>query len=119
MDESGGSPSESQATRRVRFLGDRRIVFDNEGFFLNPDDWSKEVARLLAAESGLNQMGPDHWRVLTFFREFYYQNGRAPLNKQLRNSLGMDLLTLEGMFPEGIKMGARRLAGLPNPKSCL
>ncbi len=28
------------------------------------------------------------------------------------------LLELNGLFPEGIKMGARRLAGLPNPKTC-
>lgn len=49
MDVPGGSETpESQATRQVRRLGGRRIVFDNEGFFLHPDDWSEDAARLLA-----------------------------------------------------------------------
>ncbi len=30
----------------------------------------------------------------------------------------MTLQELEGLFPGGIRMGARRLAGLPNPKTC-
>jgi sulfur relay (sulfurtransferase) DsrC/TusE family protein len=31
----------------------------------------------------------------------------------------MPLLELEQLFPEGIKYGARRIAGLPNPKNCV
>jgi tRNA 2-thiouridine synthesizing protein E len=29
------------------------------------------------------------------------------------------LVELESLFPGGIKKGARRLAGLPNPKTCI
>jgi sulfur relay (sulfurtransferase) DsrC/TusE family protein len=29
------------------------------------------------------------------------------------------LLEIEKLFPGGIKYGARRVAGLPNPKNCL
>ena len=56
--------------------------------------------------------------MIRFLREYYACNGRAPLNRQLRKGAGMSLLELEELFPEGIKMGARRLAGLPNPKTC-
>ena len=31
----------------------------------------------------------------------------------------MSLLEVEALFPGGIKYGARRIAGLPNPKACL
>ena len=57
-------------------------------------------------------------RSIRFLREYYACNGRAPLNNQLRKGTGMSLLELDDLFPEGIKMGARRLAGLPNPKTC-
>jgi sulfur relay (sulfurtransferase) DsrC/TusE family protein len=51
-------------------------------------------------------------------REYYLQNGRAPLNRQLKAGLGMSLMEIESLFPGGLKLGARRLAGLPNPKTC-
>lgn len=97
----------------------RPVVFDNEGFFDDPDHWSEATARLLAGEMGLQQLTEAHWRVLRFLRDFYFQNGRAPLNKALKDGVGISIREIEALFPEGIKYGARRLAGLPNPKSCM
>jgi tRNA 2-thiouridine synthesizing protein E len=102
----------------VRFLADREVVFDRQGFFRNYEDWFPEAAEALAVESGLDHLGPDHWRVINFLREFFEFNRRAPLNTQLKKGTGLSLMELEKLFPEGIKYGARRLAGLPNPKSC-
>jgi TusE/DsrC/DsvC family sulfur relay protein len=111
---------ESQpADRTVREIDGRRIVFDREGFFEDPDEWSEAAARVLAEETGLVRITDDHWRVLRFLRDYYYQNGRAPLNKKLRAGLGMNISEIEKLFPSGVKYGARRLAGLPNPKSCM
>ena len=112
--EAGGA-----ARREVREIAGQRIVFDAEGFFEDPDDWSEEAARCLAQETGLHALTPVHWRVLRFLRDYYYQNGRSPLNKQLRAGLDMSVAEIEALFPGGVKYGARRLAGLPNPKSCM
>jgi dissimilatory sulfite reductase related protein len=46
-------------------------------------------------------------------------HGRSPMNRDLRAGTGLSLVELERLFPDGIRMGARRLAGLPNPKTCL
>jgi len=104
--------------RQVRIVAGQEIAFDGEGFFWDFDEWSQEAAQELAAESGLAELGEEHWRVLNFFREYYQYHGRAPLNRDLKKGTGLSLLELQGLFPEGIKQGARRLAGLPNPKTC-
>lgn len=104
--------------RQVRQIAGKEIAFDNEGFFWDYDDWSNEAARELAAESGLEDLRDEHWRVIRFFREYYEYHGRAPLNRDIKKGTGMSLLELQGLFPGGIKDGARRLAGLPNPKTC-
>lgn len=104
---------------RARVINGQRIVFDNEGFFDDPDDWTEETARILAAETGLDKLSPAHLTVLRFLRNYYYQNGRAPLNKSLKQGVNMRINRIETLFPGGIKFGARRLAGLPNPKSCM
>lgn len=118
----GGGRSTGQDTaglgRRLCLVAGREIAFDDEGFFWEYEDWSEDAARELAAEVGLTELGEAHWRVIRFFRDYYQYHGRAPLNQQLRKGVGISLLELQGLFPGGIKHGARRLAGLPNPKTC-
>jgi TusE/DsrC/DsvC family sulfur relay protein len=106
-------------TRELRAVAGRQVWFDSEGFFWEPNDWSEEAAEELARESGLGSLGDVRWRVLRFLRAYYEHNGRAPMNRELKAGTGLSLLELERLFPEGIRMGARRLAGLPNPKTCL
>ena len=114
---SGSSPSGRD--RQLRNIAGRDIYFDWEGFFWDPEDWSEEVATELARESGIALLNGSQWQVIRFMREFYFYHGRAPMNKDLKEGTGMSLLALEGMFVQGIRLGARRLAGLPNPKACL
>ena len=103
----------------LRDIDGRRIYFDDEGFLFYPEDWTEGIAEQLAAECGIGPLDDARWRVIRFMREFYLTNGRGPLNRQLSKGTGFSLLMLEGLFPGGIKHGARRLAGMPNPKTCL
>jgi tRNA 2-thiouridine synthesizing protein E len=106
-------------TRELRTVAGREIWFDAEGFFWESDDWSEAAARELARDSGIAVLGDVQWRVLRFLREYYGRNGRAPMNRELKAGTELSLVELEQLFPEGIRMGARRLAGLPNPKTCI
>jgi TusE/DsrC/DsvC family sulfur relay protein len=110
--------SETGDSLRIHAVGDRKALFDREGFLYDFDDWSEELFRFLAKEVGLLQINDPHWQVIRFMREFYAINGQGPLNRQLREGTGMSLLELEKLFPGGIRHGAWRLAGLPNPKGC-
>lgn len=91
---------------------------DAEGFLVNPEDWTEKVAEELARAAGLPRLTEVQWQIVLFLRTFYLANGRAPLNRDIRREMGMNLLEVERLFPGGIRHGARRLAGLPNPKSC-
>ncbi len=111
--------TDERTGRRYREIAGQQILFDEEGFFWHPGDWNEDAALALARESGLDELTAEHRQVIGFLREFYFANGRAPLNRQLTAGTGMSMLAIEALFPGGIKQGARRLAGLPNPKSCL
>ena len=116
-EESSIRPKE--LSRTYRLIAGRRLLFDEEGFLWHHTDWDEEVARALARESSLAVLNEKHWQVIRFLRDFYSDNGRAPLNRQLAKGTDMKMLAIEQLFPGGIKNGARRLAGLPNPKNCL
>lgn len=102
----------------VRTIDGREVAFDEEGFLLHPEAWDEQLAEFLAHEDGLSELGAIHWRVIRFLRDYYFANGKAPLNAALRKGTGLSLAEIEAAFPKGIKQGARRLAGLPNPKGC-
>ena len=103
----------------MRSIAGREVLFDSEGFLVDPLQWTEEVARALAGENGVDALTDLHWQVIRFIREYYSQNGRAPLNRQLKTGTGLSILEIETLFPTGTKHGARRLAGLPNPKTCV
>lgn len=103
----------------VREIAGRRLLFDAEDFLWRADDWSEEVAEAIARETGLDSLNETHWHVVHFLRDYYAEHGRSPLNRALAQGTGLKLLELEALFPGGIKHGARRVSGLPNPKSCM
>jgi dissimilatory sulfite reductase related protein len=96
----------------------REILLDEEGFLIHPESWSERMAEILALRDGLAQLDDVHWRILHFLRDYYLANGKAPLNAELKKGTGLTVAQIEACFPKGIRRGARRLAGLPNPKSC-
>jgi tRNA 2-thiouridine synthesizing protein E len=118
METGSSKPLSGHPNRKVRQIAGRSLVFDGKGFLRHPEDWSEEVARYLAEESGLSQLSRIHWQVIHFMRDYYFYHGRAPMNRDLKAGLNMSLMALEALFPGGIREGARRIAGLPNPKSC-
>jgi tRNA 2-thiouridine synthesizing protein E len=105
--------------RRLRTVAGHAIYFDWDDFLWDPHDWHESIALALARESGLDGLDDIQWRVIRFMRDFYFSQGRAPMNKDLKKGTGLRLMELEALFPQGIRNGARRLAGLPNPKACV
>ncbi len=101
-----------------RVIGSTEVLFDDEGFFLNPEDWTEAIAQILASEMSIAELSERQWETIRFLHGFYRANGRAPLNREFSKNTGLSLLETERLFPGGIRGGARRLAGLPNPKSC-
>jgi len=118
IDFPGRQMGAQDVHQQTRILGGKEVIVDKEGFLWHPEDWTEEVARDLAEECGIERLSDMQWRVVRFIREYYFYHGRAPLNRDLKAGLGISLLDLEALFPAGIRRGARRVAGLPNPKTC-
>ncbi len=119
MPDSLSENSSTRRDRQLRRIAGHDIYFDHEGFFWAPEDWSEEAAVELSREMGMAELSEPCWQVIRFMRKFYFFHGRAPMNRDLKNGTGMSILAIEELFPRGIRLGARLLAGLPNPKACL
>jgi len=115
----GRSGETSASGHRFRLLGGRRILVDQEGFLVDPQAWSEEAALDMARERGMDTLEEVHWKIIRFLRHYYFTHGKAPLHRDIRIEMGTSLLEIEALFPGGLKTGARRLAGLPNPRGCM
>ncbi len=101
------------------------IETDAQGYLVNLDDWSKDLAGVLAQKDEL-ELTSAHWEVIDMIRDFYQQHGTAPamriLVKLAKKSLGAtkgDSKYLYSLFPYGPGKQAARYAGLPKPTGCV
>jgi tRNA 2-thiouridine synthesizing protein E len=115
VSENGEQETQKKYIRKIAGI---EIVFDGEGFIMNPSHWSEEAVHLLAKEAGVEELSEKQLLVIRFIRNYYLEQGKAPLNHHIKAGTNMSLAEIEALFPGGIKYGARRLAGLPNPKGC-
>ncbi len=103
----------------------REVRYDEEGFLINMEDWSTEVAMSIAAREGL-KLSEDHWLVINIAREFYEKTGVSPvmrpLVKLVRDKAGERLgssLGLAVLFPDKPNRLVAKIGGLPKPSDCL
>ncbi|PAJ73721.1 sulfurtransferase TusE [Pseudoalteromonas sp. NBT06-2] len=101
------------------------IETDTQGYLLNPNDWSKELAFVIAKEENI-ELSDSHWEVVYFVRDFYQEFNTSPairmLVKAMAKKLGEDKgnsIYLYTLFPKGPAKQATKIAGLPKPARCI
>jgi len=92
---------------------DIALQFDEDGFLINTDAWSRETARLLAEMDGVGDLGTNHWAVIEYLREMHLKSGGLPVMSRVCRSLSLGRHGVHRLF--GSCRKAWRIAGLPNP----
>jgi len=86
---------------------------DDEGFLLQPETWTKNVAELLAQGEVLGKLTEDHWKVIDYLRQYYLQFDTVPPVKMLCRDTGLKFGYIRKLFPSGLTKGACKIAGIP------
>lgn len=109
----------------VRNINGKLVETDPEGYLVNLDDWSEELAVELGKEDEL-ELDENHWKIIHFMRDYFARTGTAPnlrfLQKGLKEELGEewgDKKFLFDLFPFGPAKQAGRYAGTPKPTGCV
>jgi TusE/DsrC/DsvC family sulfur relay protein len=96
---------------------------DEEGYLVDPGDWSEVVAEALAREEGI-ALSPLHWRALRFMRAFHEEHQLAPDARFVirylaqREGLGAQARQrLFELFPYGYVQQACKIAGMRRPRA--
>ncbi len=95
------------------------IATDPEGFLLDADQWTPEIAALIARENGIGELTERHWLVVHFMRDRYLSTGSAPSIRSLGKESGVPIKELYQLFPKGPAKLAAKIGGIPKPKGCI
>lgn len=91
---------------------------DDEGFLVDREQWSEELAADLAALIGI-EMDEEHWAPLRFMREDAATSGVTPTLRRMQTVGGFDIRELYRLFPGKPAKKMSWLAGLKKPVGCV
>ena len=99
---------------------DREIEVNEEGFLLRPEEWDQKVAEILAEDQeGIANLTDEHWAAINYIRQYYLENGNAPMVRTLCKTTELSLKHIYELFPSGPAKGACKVAGLAKPTGCV
>jgi dissimilatory sulfite reductase related protein len=88
-------------------------VFDEDGFLVDEDAWSPDLAEALASEAGIDGLGATQWTVIRLVRDRYFSLGALPVMRLVCRAAGLDPRDAHRLFSSCRSLW--RIAGLPNP----
>jgi len=96
-----------------------KLEVDEDGFMEEPALWNERIAIALASTEGLTELSEEHWKVINYLREYFNENGLAPMIRKLCKDTGCSLKRMYELFPSGPAKGACKVAGLSKPTGCV
>ena len=95
------------------------VELNDEGFFVDPDAWTEDMAPEIAAGEGIAALTDKHWQVIRFMRKEYAEKGTGPTVRVLGKTSGVSIKELYQLFPKGPAKVAAKIAGIPKPRGCI
>lgn len=93
------------------------VDVNEEGYFTNPSQWTKEIAAEIAKELDIN-LTDQHYAILEFLRN-RHNSGELLSIRSINHSGIIDVKTFYQLFPGAPLKKATKIAGIPKPASCI
>lgn len=102
-----------------KVIAGKTVEVNEEGFLVNPSDWTKEIAAELAKEEGIAELSEAHWKVIDFSRQSAGASGSSPTLRGITSGSGVSTKELFTLFPKGPAKKVAKIAGLGKPEGCV
>ncbi len=103
----------------TKVIAGKTVEVNEEGFLVNPSEWTKEIAVELAKEEGIAELTESHWKVIDFSRQSAETTGSAPTLRTISSGSGVNTKELFSLFPKGPAKKVAKIAGLGKPEGCV
>ncbi|HEY5662599.1 MAG TPA: TusE/DsrC/DsvC family sulfur relay protein [Ilumatobacter sp.] len=100
-------------------IAGKSVELNDEGFFVDATEWTPEMAAVIAARNGIDQLTDRHWVVIDYMRKEYFEHGTGATVRKLGKASGVETKELFQLFPKGPAKLSALIAGIPKPKGCI
>jgi tRNA 2-thiouridine synthesizing protein E len=90
-----------------------RVVVDEAGFLVDREDWTEEVARVLAAMEGIGELSREQFDILQYLRTYYREHAFFPIIRSVCAKVHQPRTCVTDRFSDPVT--AWKIAGLPYP----
>ncbi len=102
----------------TKMIAGKNVQVNEEGFMINPAEWTKEIAVEMAKEESI-ELSPAHWKVIDFARQSAATSGASPTLRTITSNAGVTTKELFSLFPKGPAKKVAKIAGLGKPEGCV
>lgn len=102
----------------VTELDGHQVHVDDEGFLTEYDEWDEDLAKVLAAQIGI-ELTEEHWKVIRFLREDFKAQGETATTRRVQAVGGVPVKEQFALFPKKPAKKMAYVAGLPKPQGCV
>lgn len=103
-------------------INGKTVETDANGYLVDPNDWSEELARLIAADEEI-ELTDKHMDVLNYLREEWFDNSNnQPNERTILKAMGerwgarISSKDLYDLFPKMPSKQGGKIAGLPESR---
>lgn len=99
-------------------IAGKPVNVNEEGFLTQYDEWSEEIAKVLAAQIAVD-LTDEHWKAINFLRADYKTVGETATSRRVQTVGGIPVKEQFALFPKKPAKKMAYIAGLPKPKGCV
>lgn len=111
-------------TKEITMNMSKKPLRDEEGYLIQPDDWTEHIANELAKEEGL-ELNETYWQALNFMQSYYNEHNVAPDVRHLISHMAVANSCSKreakklvfNLFPYGYVKQACKIAGMKRPRA--
>jgi TusE/DsrC/DsvC family sulfur relay protein len=93
------------------------VDVNEEGYFTNPSQWTKEIAVEIAKEEGI-VLTDQHYAIIEYLRKRHISSDALSI-RSINHSGIIDVKTFYQLFPGAPLKKASKIGGIPKPVSCV